>query len=167
MTYTQNRSKKLLNNKNMCTIYIFFYSNSSLSLLQFPISAMPLPKIKQFFFFLLLFQQCHCHKFIPTIFVPSISAMPLPQTNCNKFFFPSYFSNAIATNSFPQFLFFSISTMPLPQIHSHKIFSSSILAMPLPKINCHFFFFFGEMTCSYHFYNKFQMTSYYWLLLLD
>ena len=47
----KTRKKNLLKNKNICIIY-FFYSDSSLSLspLQFPISAIPLPKIKQYFF---------------------------------------------------------------------------------------------------------------------
>ena len=89
----------------MYYIYIF-YLDSSLSLLQFPISAMPLSKIKQFFFsfssyfgnaivtnqlqqifFPLLFRQCHHHKFIPQNFFPFILAMPLPQINCHFFFF--------------------------------------------------------------------------------
>ena len=78
------------------------------------ISAMPLPQTNSNnFFFSFLFQLCHCHKSIAIIFFflfsfyfgkaivinqlqQTISAMPLPQTNCNKFFFPS------------------ISTMPLP-----------------------------------------------------
>ena len=98
MTYTQNRSKKLLKNKNMCTAFFFIQTTLSFSLLQFPISAMPLPKIKQFFFsfsfyfgnviatnqlqqiFFLLFRQCHCHKFIPTIFSPLFR-----QCHCHKF----------------------------------------------------------------------------------
>ena len=51
------------------------------------ISAMPLPQTNcNKFFFFILFRQCHCHKFIPTIFFPSISAKALPQTNWNKFF---------------------------------------------------------------------------------
>ena len=97
MTYTQNRSKNLLWQGIRIFVLFLFYSDNSLSLLQFPISAMPLPKIKQFFFsfsfyfdnaiatnqlqqfFSLLFLQCHCHKFIPT-------------------FSPLYFGNTIATN---------------------------------------------------------------------
>ena len=39
-------------------------------------------------------------------YLSPISAMPLPQINCNKFFF----------------FFHPISVMPLPQIHSHKFF---------------------------------------------
>ena len=110
MTYTQNKSKK--NNWRIrifvlyIYIYIFFYLDSSLSLLQFPISAMLLSKIKQIFFsfssyfgnaivtnqlqqifFPLLFRQCHRHKFIPQNFFPFILAMPLPQINCHFFFF--------------------------------------------------------------------------------
>ena len=93
------------------------------------------------------------------ISLSSISAIPLPQTNCNNFFFllfrQCHCHKSIAT------LFFSlpISAMPLPQIHSHIFFSlyfdngiatnqlqqfffPPISAMPLPQINCHFFFFF-------------------------
>ena len=147
MTYTQNKSKKLWKNKNMCPLYIYIYSNSAPSLLQFPISAMPLPKSNNIFFlfllfrqchchkpiatifFFLLFRQCHCHKFIPTIFSPSISAMPLPQTNCNNFFFPP------------------ISAMPSPQIHST------------------FFFFFWEMIYAHKFYNIF-ITNPKWQVVI-
>ena len=50
------------------------------------ISALPLPQTNCNDFFFILFRQCHCHKFIATIFFPSISAMALPQTNWNKFF---------------------------------------------------------------------------------
>ena len=59
-------------------------------------------------------------------YLSPISAMPLPQTNCNKiFFFSSYFGNAIATNSFPQvfFFFLSISAMVLPKTNWNKFFS--------------------------------------------
>ena len=58
-------------------------------------------------------------------YLSSISAMSLPQTNCNKFFFfSSYFGNAIATNSFPQVFFFpSISRMALPKTNWNKFFS--------------------------------------------
>ena len=56
-------------------------------------------------------------------YLSSISAMPLPQTNCNNFFFSSYFSNAIATNSFPQVFFPSISAMALPKTNWNKFFS--------------------------------------------
>ena len=93
MTYTQNKSKKILKNKNICTIY-FLFRQLSLSLLQFPIWTMSLQTIRQFFFFL-LFRQCYCHKF----FFLSISAMP--QTNCNNFFFPP-----ILAMPLPHFFFF-------------------------------------------------------------
>ena len=120
--HTKQVKKKQLKNKNICTIYIyiFFYLDSSLSLLQFPISAMPLSKIKQFFFS-----------------------------------FSSYFGNAIVTNQLQQIFF----PLLFRQCHRHKFipqnFFPFILAMPLPQINCHFFFFFGEMICAHHFYNKF------------
>ena len=107
----------------ICVLHFFLIQTAlSFSLLQFPISAMPLPNIKQFFSLFHLFRQCHCHKPIAT-----------------KFFFPSYFGNAIATNSFPQFFFPSIS------------------ALPLPQINGHFFFFLrNDMSTSFlqHFYSK-------------
>ena len=64
-----------------------------------------------------------------------ISAMPLPQIHSHKFFF-FYFSNAIAINPIPQFFF------PLfRQCHCHKSIAL-------------FFFFFWEMICAHHFYNK-------------
>ena len=89
MTYTQNKSKKILKNKNICTIY-FLFRQLSLSL------------SSNF-----LFGQCHC-KQSDNFFFPFISAMLLPQiffpfyfgnaTNqLQQFFFPSYFDNAIAT----------------------------------------------------------------------
>ena len=70
-------------------------------------------------------------------------------------FFPSYFGNTIATNSFPQYFFFSfyfgyaIVTNLLPQFFS-----------PLfRQCHCHksivTFFFFKEMICAYYFYNIF------------
>ena len=87
-----------------------------------------------FFFFFLLFWQCHCHKLIATIF-----------------FFPTYFANGIATNSLPQFFFPPISAMPLPQTNCNNFFFPPISAIPLPQINCHFFFFLiGEMICAHH-----------------
>ena len=151
------------------SILYFFYSNSSLSL------------SSNF-----LFRQCHCQKSNNFLFLfPSISAMSLPQTNCNKFFFlPSYFCNAITTNSFPQIFsplfwptnqlqqFFSLLFW---QCHCHKfiptIFFPSISVMPLsqihyhkfsplyfsnalPQINCHFFFFFEKWYVHIIFYNK-------------
>ena len=42
-------------------------------------------------FFFLLFWQCHCHKFIPTIFRPSILAMLLPQINDHFYLFIYFF----------------------------------------------------------------------------
>ena len=110
----------------ICVLHFFFYSDSSLFLsppisyfgnaiakhqtvfFPFPsISAMPLPQTncnkKNFF---LLFWQCHCHKFIPTIF------------------FTLYFGIVItiATNQWP-------------------------------------LFFFLEMICPHHFYNIFIANS--------
>ena len=144
MTYTQNRSKKLQKNKNMCPIFFFFniqivlFLSSNFLFRQChcqksnnfffsfpPISAMPLSQTNCNNFFFLLFRQCHCHKFIPTIFPPLFR-----QCHCHK---------PIATKNFfcPP-----ISAMPLPQIHSHKFF-------PLyfgPQINCNNFFpsYFGN-----------------------
>ena len=120
MTYTQNGSKKLLKNRNMCTTLFFFFFNFSLSppisyfgntiaknqiiFFLFPsISAMLLPQTNYNNFFSLLLQQCHCHKFIPTIF----------------FFFLFYFNNDIVTNPFPQFF------SPLfRQCHCHKLIAT-------------------------------------------
>ena len=125
----KTRKKNLLKNKNICIIY-FFYSDSSLSL--------SLPSN-------FLFRQYHCQKSNNIFFLfPSILAMPLPQTNCNNFFFPSYFANGIATNSLPQFFFPPISAMPLPQTNCNNFFFPPISAIPLPQINCHFFFFLLE-----------------------
>ena len=56
-----------------------------------------------------------------SLFLSSISAMPLPQINCH-FFFPS------------------IWAMPLPQTNCNSFFPPPILAMPLPQIHCHIFF---------------------------
>ena len=124
MTYTQNRSKKLWKNKNMCPLYIYIYSNSTLSLLQFPILAMPLPKIKQiFFFFSSYFDNAIAtnqlqHFFSSFYFDNAIATNSFPQffpplfrqCHCHKpiatIFFPSYFGNAIATNPFHNFFFF-------------------------------------------------------------
>ena len=146
------------------SILYFFYSNSSLSL------------SSNF-----LFRQCHCQKSNNFLFLfPSISAMSLPQTNCNKFFFlPSYFCNAITTNFFPSILahksiatifFPPISAMPLPQIYSHNFFSfyfgNAIVTNPLPQIfpplfqqcittnQLPLFFFFEKWYVHIIFYNK-------------
>ena len=150
MTYTQNKSKKLWKNKNMCHlyIYIYIYSNSAPSLLQFPISAMPLPKSNNIFFIFLIFRQCHCHKPIATIFFSSYFDNAI-ATNSFLQFFPLYFGNAIATNQLQQFFFPSISAMPLPQIHSHN-FSPSISAMPLPQTNYNNFFSLLFRQCHCH-----------------
>ena len=61
-------------------VFCFFFSDNSLSS---PIFGKSIATI----IFSLLFRQCHCHKSIPIIF------------------FPSYFGNTIATNSFPHFFF--------------------------------------------------------------
>ena len=84
----------------------------------------------QKFFFTPLFRQCHCHNCQK--FIPSISAIPLPQT----FFFPPIFGNGIATIAnffFPSFGF--------PCAHSHfehppgqQAWAEGIVAIPLPKI---------------------------------
>ena len=103
MTFTQNRSKKLLKNKNMCTIYIFLFTQLSLSLsLSPPISHFSNAIAKNqtiFFFFFLLFWQCHYHKPIATNFFFSLL---FRQCHCNKFippiFFSLYFGNDITTN---------------------------------------------------------------------
>ena len=106
-----------------------------------------------------LFQQCHCHKPIATIFFSSyfdnaIATNQLPlfffpflfrQCHCHKFiltfFFSLYFNNGIATNQLQQFFFPPISAMSLPQIHSTI-----------------FFFFLRNDICTQflqYFYNKF------------
>ena len=51
-----------------------------------------------------LFWQCHCHKPITKIF-PPISAMALPQTNCNNFF-SLLFRQCHCHKSITQFFFF-------------------------------------------------------------
>ena len=104
----KTHKKKLLKNKNICII--FFFIQTALSLSLSPPSNF-------------LFRQYHCQKSNNIFFLfPSILAMPLPQTNCNNFFFPSYFANGIATNSLPQFFFPPISAMPLLQFHSTIFF---------------------------------------------
>ena len=80
-------------------------------------------------------------------YLSPISAMPLPQTNCNKiFFFSSYFGNAIATNSFPQvfFFFFSQFRQWYCQKPTEINFFPSYLAMSLPQFHFTFFFFVIE-----------------------
>ena len=66
---------------------------------------------------------------LPQKKISPISAMALPQTNCN-IFFSSYFSNATVTSQLQHFFFPPILAMPLPQIHST------------------IFFFLGEMMCT-------------------
>ena len=74
----------------------FFFNLSS-------ISTMLLPQINCNKFFFILFRQCNCYKFIPTIFFPQFR-----QWHCHKpteiHFFLSYFGNAIATIPFHFFL---------------------------------------------------------------
>ena len=102
MTYTQNRSKKLLKNKNMCTIYIFFIQAALSLSSNFLFQQCHCQKSNNFFsfsfyfsnaiatnsfpqFFSPLFRQCHCHKPIATkkIF-PPILAMPLSQIHSHN-----------------------------------------------------------------------------------
>ena len=77
--------------------------------------------ISQFqkFFFTPLFRQCHCHNCQK--FIPSISAMPLPQT---IFFFLPFSAMALPQINWKIFFFFfyPISAMPLPQFHSTFFF---------------------------------------------
>ena len=106
----------------ICVLYIYFFKFRQLSLSSnflfqqchcqkwnnffslFPsISVMPLPQTNCNNFFFLLFRQCHCHKFIATIFFPLFRQCHYHKPSATKFFFPSYFGNAIATNSLPQF----------------------------------------------------------------
>ena len=165
MTYTQNMSKKLLKNKNMCTIFFFIQTALSLSLSP-PISYFDNAIAKNqtiFFFFLfllfrqchchkpivtiffsLLFRQCYCHKFIPTIFPPSILAISLPQTNCNNFFsllFRQFQCHKFIPTIFPP----SISAMPLPQIHSHNYFFPLFQQCHCHKSIATFFFLRNDM----------------------
>ena len=91
----------------------------------------------------LLFRQCHCHKSIPIIF------------------FPSYFGNTIATNSFPQFFFPLFQQYychkPISTIFFPSYFGNAIATYSFPQFfpplfqqcHCHksiatFFFFFFE-----------------------
>ena len=67
-------------------------------------------------------------------YLSSISAMPLPQTNCNQ----------------KKKKIHPISVMPLPQIHSHKFFFPSISAMALPKTNWNKFFSLLFRQCHCH-----------------
>ena len=83
-------------------------------------------------------------------YLSPISAMPLPQTNCNKiFFFSSYFGNAIATNSFPQvFFFFSQFRQWYCQKPTEINFFPSYLAMSLPQFHFTFFFFLSQKNAT-------------------
>ena len=119
--HTKQVKKKQLKNKNICTIYIYFFLFRQLSLSP-PISYFSNAIVKNqtiFFFFFLLFRQCHCHKPIATnFFPPPISAMPSPQIHSTKFF-PLYFGNAITTNQLPLFFFF------LEKWYVHTIFTTN------------------------------------------
>ena len=78
-------------------------------------------------------------------YLSPISAMPLPQTNCNNFFFPSYFGNAIATNSFPQvFFFFSQFRQWYCQKPTEINFFPSYFGNVSATIPFHFFFVIEE-----------------------
>ena len=92
----------------MCTYHYFKKKKSGMELWQWhcriPFHFSQFQKI----FFTPLFRQCHCHNCQK--FIPSISAMPLPQT---IFFFPPIFGNGIATIAnffFPQHLVFLVCT---------------------------------------------------------
>ena len=69
------------------------------------------------FFFPPLFWQCHCHNCQK--FIPSISAIPLPQT----FFFPPIFGNGIATIA--KKFFFSHHLVFLARTHTSSTHPSS------------------------------------------
>ena len=80
-----------------------------------------------FFFFFLLFWQCHCHKLIATIFFfPPISPMALPQIHCH--------------NSF---------SLLFRQCHCHKPIVTIFFSLLFRQYHCHksiatFFFFLLE-----------------------
>ena len=83
------------------------------------------------FFFTPLFRQCHCHNCQK--FIPSISAMPLPQT----IFFSSHFRQWHCQNC--QIFFFP--SFGFPCAHSHfehpprqQVWAEGIAAILLPKI---------------------------------
>ena len=78
-----------------------------------------------------LFRQCHCHNCQK--FIPSISAMPLPQT---IFFFLPFSAMAL-----PQLPIFFSPTFGFPCVHSHfehppgqQVWAEGIAAIPLLKI---------------------------------
>ena len=90
--------KKLLKNKNMCTVFFFLFNNS----LSPPIFGKSIATI----FFPFYFGSAIATNPFPQFFFPSISAMPLPTTNPFSQFFPLYFGNAIATNQLLLFFLF-------------------------------------------------------------
>ena len=100
------------------------------------------------------------------LYLSSISEMALPQTNCNKFSFSSYFGNVIATNSLPHFpaLNFGngIATNQLEQIFFPSYFGNAI-----DTISFHKFFFFWEMICAHNFYNIFTINLFFFFLRIE
>ena len=121
-------------------MHTFFFNLSS-------IPAMPLSQTNcNKFFFFILFWHCHCHKFIPTIFFPSILAMALPQTNWNKFVSLLF---RHGHNSIPLFfchkrtwqtkLFRSKKYWKNKNMRTFFLYLSSISAMPLPQTTNFFF----------------------------
>ena len=85
-----------------------------------------------FFFFFLLFWQCHCHKLIATIFFfPPISPMELPQIHCH--------------NSF---------SLLFRQCHCHKPIVTIFFSLLFRQYHCHksiatfFFFYWRNDMCT-------------------
>ena len=91
--------KKLLKNKNMCTVFFFLFNNS----LSPPIFGKSIATV----FFPFYFGNSIATIFFSFFFGNAIATI----------FFPLYFSNAIATNQLPPFFFPFISAMPLSQIN--------------------------------------------------
>ena len=131
---------------------LFFYSDSFLSFLQFPISIMPLSKIKQIFFSFSSYfgNAIHYHKFIPTNF------------------FPLYIGNATVTNQLLLSFFrndvHTIFTIFLQQILNDWLCSQLLLLDYKSNLSIkfkfvvkilwtkHFFFFNSSPDSGNHFF---------------
>ena len=126
MTYTQNKSKKLWKNKNMCHLYIYIYIYIQIVL---PLSSN------------FLFRQCHCQNQTIFFLFSSYFGNAIVTNQLQQFFFPP-----ISTMPLPQIHSYnfspSISAMPLPQTNCNNFFFPPISAMPSPQIHSPFFFFF-------------------------
>ena len=132
MTYTQNKSKKLWKNKNMCHLYIYIYIYIQIVL---PLSSN------------FLFRQCHCQNQTIFFFFSSYFGNAIVTNQLQQFFFPP-----ISTMPLPQIHSYnfspSISAMPLPQTNCNNFFSLLFWQFQCHKSISHFFFFLRNDMCT-------------------